>query len=226
MITKEEFETYCKTHNLRYIFNHETQQENWNDSIFLTICLNGYLETAKWYYSLGYTDKYKCKYVFRSCCANGNLEIVRWLYSLYNDMIDDDVFTISCCNGHLQLSKWLFLMNRDMRYDHTFLQVCCYDQLDVAKWLHSIDIKHCINYERGFFSCCRYDSKRITMWFLFDLGFVKEKYLLECCPKCLEVVKYYRKKQLLNGYIYGGGDETKPLSLVSHNNFVECLDMI
>lgn len=231
MITKKEFESYCKTHNLRYIVDKEIQkildqQRNWNENIFTTLCLVGYLETAKWYYSLGYINEYICKQVFRTCCSHGNLEIIKWLYSLHRGMIDDDIFSMSCCNGHLQLSKWIFLMNRDMRYDHTFLQVCCYDRLDIAKWLHSIDVMEQINYVRGFTCCCLHNSKRMVMWFLFDLGFIRDKNLVENNPKCLEIVKYCRKKQLLHGYIYGGGDETKPLSLVSHNNFIECLDLI
>jgi hypothetical protein len=52
MVTKEEFESYCRKHNLRYenkinCYDNELN-ENFNGFIFIIVCCNGYFETVKW----------------------------------------------------------------------------------------------------------------------------------------------------------------------------------
>jgi hypothetical protein len=76
MVTKEEFENYCKEHNLRYI-NKYTEytfrlEDNFNEWIFIVVCCNGYLETAKWLSTLKEINIHaKNERAFRISCSNG-----------------------------------------------------------------------------------------------------------------------------------------------------------
>ena len=46
------------------------------------------------------------------------------------------------------------------------------------------------------------------------------------CQQVINDRVYRRKRQLYDGYIYGGGTTDKPLSRVSFNNFYECLTLV
>ena len=99
MITKEEFERYCDEHELRRTFDKRywieyLLDENWNEWIFFTICSYGYVETAKWLYSLGNIDIHtENEFAFRWSCMYDKKEIVKWfIFELgyINDPIIDE----------------------------------------------------------------------------------------------------------------------------------------
>ena len=115
MITKEEFERYCDEHRLRrtfdkhYLFEY-LLNENWNEWIFITTCAYGYIETAKWLYSLGAVDIHiQDEDAFSYSCRNGHLTIAKWLRSLGNIDIhayNEFAFRWSCENEQLEIVKW------------------------------------------------------------------------------------------------------------------------
>jgi hypothetical protein len=58
MVTKEEFEEYCRNNDLRYKFESKYWRENylksyWNtNDLFMVLCYYGYIETIKWFLAL------------------------------------------------------------------------------------------------------------------------------------------------------------------------------
>lgn len=79
-----------------------------------------------------------------------------------------------------------------------------------------------------FFECCRREHFELIKWFLFDLNFINQEVvnIAQKDYKIIDKIIYIRKKQLLLGYCFGGGTDDKPLSLMSHRNFSDCLMMI
>jgi len=77
MITREEFEGYCIKNGLRYRCNNAVWNDlldrDWNKNIFSYLCIFGYIETAKWYHSLGGVDIHiENDFAFRLSCGNGH----------------------------------------------------------------------------------------------------------------------------------------------------------
>ena len=115
MITEDEFERYCDEHELRrtfdkhYWFEYQLY-ENWNERVFIAICVHGYVETAKWLYSLGNIDIHpKQEFGFRYSCSYGHLEVAKWLYSLGNIDIhveNELAFRWSCEYNKKEVVKW------------------------------------------------------------------------------------------------------------------------
>jgi len=124
MITKEEFEEYCRTHNLRYKFDKFCEEillaQNWNKySLFILLCYYGYIETLKWLYTKEEINIHaEDEYLFRLSCRGGKFQIAKWL------------FEISKKNGEM--------INIHLRNEDAFKWSCKFDQIEVAKWLCSL----------------------------------------------------------------------------------------
>lgn len=120
-----------------------------NEVIFRDACCKGYLELAKWLYSLGKVDiNANDEEAFRFACTNGHLETAKWLFSLdkvYIHMNDDEAFRMACSNGHLEIARWLFSLwsqsfSAHIRVDciKAFETACLNGYFEMAKWMHSI----------------------------------------------------------------------------------------
>jgi hypothetical protein len=179
MLTKEKFEEYCKSHNLRYIFNgkyyieNELKEKFDINCLFITICSYGYIETAKWLYN----DYEKYIYInfdnylaFTNSCKGGHFELAKWLYSLGIDIMDIDYvynFFWSICNkNHIEIAKWLYSLdnnilddgiednnNHNVRRD-IFIDACVNGNIHMAKWFHSLGYNLSSFYSKIFEFCC------------------------------------------------------------------------
>jgi len=114
MITKEEFEEYCSNNNLRYKFKNEYQQEDdlkldWNnDNLFRVLCCYGYIETLKWFLTLGEINIHVYnEEAFICSCENGHLELAKLLIKISKEngeiinihAENEEAFIRSCMNG-------------------------------------------------------------------------------------------------------------------------------
>lgn len=133
MITKDEFESYCKEHGLRYIFDKDRFIEvlldkDFDKNIFYCCCIYGYLETIEWLITINkfyFEDDYHRHQSFEFSLEFGHLNVAQWLYDIcekyssdygknYHININcfDDLgytpFVISCSYGHLEEAKWLY----------------------------------------------------------------------------------------------------------------------
>ena len=105
------------------------------------MCGYGYLEYAKWLYSLGKVDIHAnndC--TFRYSCQYGHLEVAKWLYSFGDVNINyyyEGAFRTSCKNGHPKVAKWLYsLGNIDISAfnDSSFRWACKNNDIPMVKW--------------------------------------------------------------------------------------------
>jgi hypothetical protein len=146
-------------------FNVEIDHRMDGDKPFLTACLNGNLNIARWLWNLDPTNRPNHRMnndiIFCRVCENGHLVLAKWLWSLTpSDRIDhrahyDYAFYTACKNGHFALVKWLWDLVPNNRYSimgnydaplyfydknlplclNPFDLACCYGHLDVAKWI-------------------------------------------------------------------------------------------
>jgi len=159
MITRENFEKYCKENNLRYEINcsifENYLDEDWNHHIFIVICGYGFLETAQWLYNSENIDiHYENELAFRYSCLDRHLDLAKWLIEISKEngkiinihVNNEEVFRKSCNNGDLEVAKWLFEIskeNNDMINIHAndeeaFIWCCLDEDIEMAKWLVEI----------------------------------------------------------------------------------------
>jgi len=242
MISRKEFEEYCIKNGLRYKYDDEWNNysnQNWNRNIFCCLCASGYIETAKWLYSLGGIDIHiNNDEAFILSCESGYLEIAKWLVSLGGVDVhfnNNEAFRLSYLNGYLEIVKWLYSLGGvdiHAENDDAFRRSCVFGYKEIAKWLVSlggIDI-HAEN-NRVFRLVCECRRKKMVKWFLFKLGFLNNP-IIEQYPICKEIIYdkmiyniYNRKKNLFNGYIQNGYKSLFS-DKVSLNCFKECLLMV
>lgn len=123
------------------------------ESSFVSSCLGGHLEIAKYLYSknkecmLDYDPVNS--YIFSQSCANGHLDIIEYLVSISNlsyiHANNEAAFRRSCENGHIGVVKYLISLDGKINI-HTmdeaaFRMSCRNGHLDVAKYLISLDGK-------------------------------------------------------------------------------------
>ena len=95
------------------------------------------------------------EFTFRHACRNGYLDVAKWLYSLgnvYIDVFNDYAFRHACKNGHLKVARWLFSLgtiNIHAKKDSAFKLSCENEHLDVVKWLASICKMYSINIQNN-----------------------------------------------------------------------------
>ena len=119
-----EFFNLCKKRDLTILQNFYEQNKHVinihanNEFIFLWSCENGYLEVAKWLWSLNQNINIHAndEFAFRWSCLHGHLETAKWLWSLdknidihaINDRAFDWSFKISV---NFVVSKWLLTLD-------------------------------------------------------------------------------------------------------------------
>jgi len=167
MITKETFEEYCRTNNLRYKFEKEHEQwidiypisetyDYWNiDGLLSTLCYYGYIETIKWLLTSEKINIHaNSDLAFRASCHGGFIEVAKMLLEISekNKTIinihacDEDAFVGSCRYGKIEVAKWLIeiskksgkMINIHADYDMAFIWSCHKENIKIAKWLIEI----------------------------------------------------------------------------------------
>jgi len=128
MLTKEEFETYCKKNNLRYEFPYlklsvfyDYLDKKFDEYIFITCCAYGYLETLKWLKTLkkNNVNKQFSKSVYY-CCLNNNIEILEWLKKTFNYKISLKIFIDICKNISFDFAEKIFPITKKF-YSYEFI---------------------------------------------------------------------------------------------------------
>lgn len=80
------------------------------ETFFINLSWYGYLDCAKWLFSVR-PDMYVSKYMFQHSCEDGHLDFAKWLLCVnpnINISADDEfVFRCACWSGHLDMTKWL-----------------------------------------------------------------------------------------------------------------------
>jgi len=163
MITKEEFEEYCRNNDLRYRFKNKYYLENnlkinWNiTDLFIVLCCYGYIETLKWLIEITKKNNETINIhkeneeAFRWSCECGQIEVVKWLFEISKEngeiinihANDEYAFRWSCYNGCLEIAKWLIkiskknneIINIHANDEFTFRESCIIGNIEVAKWL-------------------------------------------------------------------------------------------
>lgn len=131
---------------------------------FITSCINGHLNIAKWLHRLGvrkHEDTLVWAYMFNQ------LHVVLWLIMIDFDIHvrDDAVFRSSCIKGDLDTAKILYKRGANIHIcnDHAFSWSCEYNKWDVAKWLYMLGCRDDI-YNEKVFNLVRVDCiKRRTV---------------------------------------------------------------
>lgn len=80
--------------------------------------------------------------VFIESCLRGYIDIAKWLFSLgiINDKnnVFYKAFYESCRNGHIELAKWLFSLNKKIEINNVVFNCCLSQRWEVVKWLISL----------------------------------------------------------------------------------------
>lgn len=117
-------------------------------SAFVSACLNGRLESAKFLLCINPTiDVLRINRAFINASHNGNLEVAKWLFPMVSPskMYWTDfnyAFRAACGYGHLEFAKWLLSVKPDIDVfacDHlAFINACRLGKIQVTKWLQSL----------------------------------------------------------------------------------------
>jgi len=171
----DSFYEYCKTHassieEIQIYYKKHKQHINKNIA-FRWSCKHGYLNIAKWLYSLGGVDLHADDdHVFK-CCSR-----VQWLYSLEKNIQAQNgkiIFQISCENGHLNVAQWLHSLgniNHKEIDKYIFRKSCINGHLDVAKWINSLGYVNIhTSHEYAFRKTCDNGYLNVVQW-LYSLG--------------------------------------------------------
>ena len=218
MITKQEFENYCQTHNLEYKIKKCSKiaagkiQTNFSDGIFMAICESGYLETAKWLYSIG--EYHDIEEVFMSSILFNQLLIVIWLSDKINiRMINSETISDFCVDEHVY--RWFFDFcsekNINVNIDDHFLYDISFSfdnnllfistKLECVKWIvetykklngKEIDIHYYD--DMTFINACKYNCFDVAVY-LYELGANinarnNEAFVVSCLNGNFEIVKW------------------------------------
>lgn len=125
-------------------FKNKVEIHACDDYAFYWSCRLGYLEVAKWIYSLDhginiYENSHKA---LRWSCQYGQIEVVKWIYSLYQKTdirIKNIGFYESCTNGHLEIAKWFYSLDGiDTDTNKIAIQSLKNGHLVVGRWLNSL----------------------------------------------------------------------------------------
>lgn len=150
---KDCFEHYYAT------YGYDIDIHTYHELPFLTSCISGNLELAKWLIKLcEITNAGLIKIhsrndnAFYESCKNGNLEVAKWLIELsknkfYGEFTEDSynyAFIKSCEYGHLEIAKLIneISMHKKIcplilqhRNNSAFINSCQEGHLETAKWL-------------------------------------------------------------------------------------------
>ena len=119
--------------------------------VFDTICENGHLILAKWFFDWLLKKKTNLNFeqTFHWVCFYGKLEVAQWLLEIkpdinINGVPHESTFKKVCENGHLKVAQWLLEIkpNIDISYNECFLWACYCGQTEVAKWLFEKKKRH------------------------------------------------------------------------------------
>lgn len=212
MISIDEFHKYCEENNLRHNLNDSIYVNFLNTDfqyLFVAVCDLGYLETAQWLYAFKH-----------------EIEI----FEIFEIYILNDAFEMACEHNHLDVVQWLYSTGKiriNKNEDEIFLWICRKGYFEMIKWFCSVGVNFHSHENEIFFLICNHKYIDIIQWFLFDLDFRFNEQLINEYPICKLIIERAKQKRgFFNGYIYGGGDDDKPLSKVSHNCFLNTLLMI
>jgi len=221
MITKKAFEKYCCKHGLKYQceddFLNSKLNEDWNKYIFSYLCGCGFLETAKWLYSMGGIDIHaRHNEAFYWSCVTGHKETAEWCYSFgnitlyeFNDLFQDELFIRSCENGYLELSKWMYSLNelggiKKRTIETIFIECCSYENKEMIEWCHSLLDKSSVeiyNYtlECAFIRSCLCGRKKNAEW-LYFIGKINRKTQEEAF--IIYMRNFYYCKELIEWFLF------------------------
>ena len=127
---------------LKELFDFKTNHSK--DKInFINVCRSGYLNLAKFLYTMDTNICAKNESAFRWSCHHGHIEIAKWLYSLgdVNIHVENECsFRLSCLSGHIEVAKWLYELGVDVhaKNECAFRWSCQNGHIEIAKWLYEL----------------------------------------------------------------------------------------
>jgi hypothetical protein len=168
MVTKKEFEKYCKDHSFRYNFDknyghelgfsiEENLEVNFNKWIFIVVSCYGYIETAEWLSTLKEIDiRAEHDIAFKLCCEYNHKDVAELIYSFmikkgkpenfYSSIVN--IFFNSCLNGCKDIVEFTYDVSikegkpfNIKKNEHLFIGCCQKGFLDIAVWLYNLSIE-------------------------------------------------------------------------------------
>lgn len=99
----------------------EIERRTYLPSVFKNLCVEGYLESAKWLYSHVVKGKNNLGYVlyvtFENTCGKGHLEVAQWLYQTFNIPHFRSAYDRAQENGQRKVVEWLKSLGVSERAD-------------------------------------------------------------------------------------------------------------
>lgn len=130
----------------------KTIDVNWNNCYaFRRACKLGYINLAKFLYSLGADIYGRNNIAFRHACCYGHLEIAKWLYSIDVNTYSKEAIKWACAKGRFAVVKWLCSVDTNNFNSVKAFKFACYNKhFQIARWLSNRNprlIAECLNEE-------------------------------------------------------------------------------
>lgn len=176
----------------------ESKQIENNKELFEKCCQKGFLNISKLLKNVFHIRDTDLNEALILSCEYGYLELAKWLYSLYNTYKQNDhinkAFELSCLNGHIGIAKWLLEDNEISlnTINDIFNKSCYNDNFRIAIWLHSLKPVKCENYT--FIKCCKYGLLNMIQWILskyqIDQDHINQAFIQCCYEKQLKTAEW------------------------------------
>jgi len=108
------FYDYCEIHHesLDKIIAYCKNKKLNKCLLFIHCCSHGYLNIAKWLYSVKRIRMRTLNTAFRMSCINGHVDVAKWLYSIGKSHVDihiynNFVFRVSITKEQIHVVQWL-----------------------------------------------------------------------------------------------------------------------
>ena len=168
---ESDFKCVCMSGDLEQVKTYKIPDFNTLNSAFISVCMEGYLDIAKYLFENGADISCNFYSAFINTCRDGHLDVAQWMHGLgiKDNIVYVYAFVNACQNGRLHVAKWLCeLQPHDINF--AFIEACYEGHLNVAQWLYESGADISAKNNNAFLDACNATRIDIVKW-LIDIHY-------------------------------------------------------